>query len=394
MGRTVCIISATPVTDEPRVLRQAAAMHAAGWDVTVVGYPGRQPPPPYWRFVQVGNDEPYLRIRYRILKVLEKDLASISSEFAERYYWRYAHWGAIYDHIANVAGVRCDLAIGHDSHTAPIAAKLARLSGGRFSVDCHEFSIEQYMHDPVWERQERPWIRSLDRRFLHGAAVVTTVCDGIADAYERAFWLRQRPTVVRSVARFHDLKPRPPGERLTVLYHGIVSPTRGLEEAIASVPSWRDEYRLVIRGPGEADYVRELRDRIFQYGVQGRATVEDGVLFNEMIPKANEADVGLFVQGGYSVQKRFTLPNKFFEYIQARLALCVSDLPEMAKIVNAHDLGVLVPRATPEDIATAINGLTRVRIAHHRAKSHAAAQVLSWENEAQTMLDAYDRATG
>ena len=87
--------------------------------------------------------------------------------------------------------------------------------------------------------------------------------------------------------------------------------------------------------------------------------------------------------------KRFTLPNKFFEYVQARLALCVADLPEMARLVKQHELGVLVPHIGPEAIAEQINSLTRERINAYKQASMKAARVLSWQNEAAVMLEAY-----
>jgi glycosyltransferase involved in cell wall biosynthesis len=46
----VCIISATYVTQEPRVLRQIRTFQERGWDVSVIGYPGHLPIPSSWDF--------------------------------------------------------------------------------------------------------------------------------------------------------------------------------------------------------------------------------------------------------------------------------------------------------------------------------------------------------
>jgi hypothetical protein len=58
MSRTIWILSLTPITDEPRVRRQAEACHAAGWNVVVAGYHGREVKPEYWNlisFTQSGH---------------------------------------------------------------------------------------------------------------------------------------------------------------------------------------------------------------------------------------------------------------------------------------------------------------------------------------------------
>jgi glycosyltransferase involved in cell wall biosynthesis len=194
---------------------------------------------------------------------------------------------------------------------------------------------------------------------------------------------------VRSTAFHHDLPFRPTGETIEVLYHGIVSPMRGLEQTIASVKLWRPEFRFVVRGPGPDDYVAQLKALAAEHGVSDRVRIDPPVPFNAMVPRANQSDVGFFVQEDISLQKRFTLPNKFFEYVQARLALVVADLPEMARLTREHGLGLLVPKVTPEAIAETINSLSREKIDGFKQASMRAARALSWENEAATMLKAY-----
>jgi glycosyltransferase involved in cell wall biosynthesis len=389
MDNTVCIISLTPVTDEPRVLRQSKAFADQGWSVIVCGLKGRQKPPPHWRYIEVEHVYDSKRMFESLALSWKKRLSRLSGTFAEDYYWRSAGYDGIFEHIATVENVRCNLAIAHDYFTAPIAARLAKISGGAYAVDCHEFSYEQYMHDQKWIREERPWVHAMEKRFLTNASVVTTVCDGIADRLRSTYKLPNRPTVVRSTAFFHDLPARPTGRKIEVLYHGIVSPMRGLEQTIESVKHWRPEFHFVIRGPGPDDYVAQLNALAEKHGVSKRVRLDPPVPFNQMVPQANSADVGFFVQEDISVQKRFTLPNKFFEYVQARLALCVADLPEMARLVKEHKVGVLVPKVTPESIAEQINSLTRESIDAYKQASVAAAKSLSWESEAEVMLRAY-----
>ncbi len=390
--RKVCIITVTPAPDEPRLLRQVGVLVANGWDVTIAGYVGRQAPPENCRFVELKLNDRVLRLRDHARLVVDRTLAPISGASAESYYWRYAHFDQIYRYLADELGIRCDLAIAHDCYTAPIAARLAERSGGIFSVDCHEFAIEQYMEDADWVRSQRPWIHALEKRFLPRAAVVTTVCDGIAGAYQGAYKLAKRPVVIRSMSPYAELLPRPTRGNIGVLYHGILAPARGLEEAIASVDSWRSEFTLTIRGPGPEEYVGSLRNLVAASPAANRISIEEAVPYNEMIATAAQSDVGLFVQGGSSIQKRFTLPNKFFEYVQARLALCVGDVPEMAKLVRDHDLGVLVADASPPSIAAKINSLTHQRIDQHKLKVHSAARRLSWEMEAEVLGKAYEEA--
>ena len=186
------------------------------------------------------------------------------------------------------------------------------------------------------------------------------------------------------------MPPRPVGERIEVLYHGIVGPERGLEVSIQSVRGWKPEYRLTIRGNGGSPHLDALKGLSREARVAERVRFEPAVPFGEIIPAANQADIGLFVQSDLSPQKRLALPNKFFEYVMAGLALCIADLPEMATLLQRHDLGVLARKLQPDAVAEAVNSLSRDRIMHYKAQALAAARLLNWENEQRTMIALFD----
>ena len=71
------------------------------------------------------------------------------------------------------------------------------------------------------------------------------------------------------------------------------------------------------------------------------------------------------------------LPNKFFEMVQARLALAVSPNPEMVYLVKKYELGVAAEGFTAKAMAEVINNLTGEMIAHYKIQSHINAQALS-----------------
>jgi glycosyltransferase involved in cell wall biosynthesis len=392
-ARHALIISLTPVSDEPRVKRQARALHEAGWRVSVAGFRGRDPAPEFWRHLEVDHLGIGLGIADALRSGLNKLLSRFSETAAERAYWRAVNYEGIYQRLAYVDAADYDLVLAHDWMATPLAARLARDLEIPFSIDLHEYARGEYMSSILWRVGRRPWIHALQKRFLSQAAALTTVCDGIADLLREDYSLRERPTVVRSFARHTEVPFRPTGERVTALYHGILVPARGLEEAIASAPSWNPNLHLVIRGSCPDDYVERLRSLAEQVGAGERVTIEGPVPASEMIERANaDADIGFFVQPDISPQQRFALPNKFFEYVTAGLALCVSDLPEMARFVHGHNLGVLVPDASPVTIAAALNSLDRESIDRYKRSSLEAARVLDWELEKEVMLGLYDRS--
>lgn len=239
----------------------------------------------------------------------------------------------------------------------------------------------------------RPLVHKIEAASIGRAAEITCVSDGIADRLAAVYGLARRPVVVRNVPRYEEMPFRPCGDRIKVLYHGLVMPNRGLEALIGSVSLWRDEFELTIRGPVSDAYLAELRRLAEAGGVTQRVHFDPPVPFTELVRAASAHDVGIFVLSPHSQQNRYVLPNKLFEYTMAGLCVCVSDLPEMAAVIAHYGQGRLIAGLSATDIATVVNGLDRSAVEEHKRRALAAARELSWEHEERRMMEIADALT-
>jgi glycosyltransferase involved in cell wall biosynthesis len=231
---------------------------------------------------------------------------------------------------------------------------------------------------------------AVQARYLPRAQLVTTVCDGIAALLSRGQSPRRPVLVVRNVP-FADFRQfRPVGERIKVLYHGNLTHDRQLHVAVASIRLWRPEFDLVLRGDGDPAYIEELRRLAQRNRLEHRVFFEPAVAFEQIVTAANTADIGFYSYFNHSPQIEFSLPNKFFEYIMAGLAICVSNLTEVARLTHQFGLGKLIPEHKPEAIAAAINSFTRDEIERCKRNSLRASRTLNWDCEQQRLLDAYN----
>lgn len=283
--------------------------------------------------------------------------------------------------MAIASGVQANLYIANDWPALPVAAQLARLNGGLFGYDSHEWGPGEHNNKMYWRLLFPGLVRRVEKRWLEQAAFFSTVSDGIADLYMGTYALAQKPSVIRNVPAFQETLFRPTGECIEVLYHGIFNSNRGLEALIASVAEWRSEFMLVLRGWGNPAYEQELRELAQSLGVSGRVRFEPPVPPDEIVQAATAADIGLFVPSGQEEQSRYVLPNKVFEYMMAGLAVCVSDMPDMARLVLDTNTGVTCDGGQPSAIAAAINGLSRTQIDRFKTASLEAAKRLCAEAE-------------
>jgi glycosyltransferase involved in cell wall biosynthesis len=430
----ICILALSAIADDPRVRRTCDAFHRAGWEVIGVGLPGARSAAPEWRIAtredgiaasrnaadcrapaggrQLPSDGPPVSLFRRFLrptvrqvmasKIFAYLLRKVSAarywsrmlavrvwpDLAQRIYWSYSE--AIREIYACACLIDAEVWLANDWNMLPIAARLAADKSGTYVYDTHEFAAEEYAEKWRWRLLHKPLVCAIERRFIGGAAVVSAVSAGIAERLDSTYRLRRPTLVIRNTPQSESCGFRATGERVRVLYHGIIAPGRGLEEAIDSVAAWRPEFELTIRGPENPGYSDRLWQRVRDRGLQGRVDLVPPVPMTELVREAAAFDIGFFALPGHSRHNEFALPNKFFEYAMAGLALCVSNLPEMARLVKQYRLGVLMPELAPPAIAAAINGLERAQIDWHKRNALAAARELCWERESERLITTFD----
>lgn len=360
-------------------------MSASGHDVVAVGLAGARSEAPSWRVVSV----PEARRRFpRISTALRGACARLGTRAAIAAYWSATQHRSLYRAVEG----DFDLVVANDWRALPIAARVAKRSGASVHYDSHEYAIEERADDRAWRMLIRPLVQRIENAYIGHVQGVSTVGEEIAEALREHYDLVEKPVVVRNVPAYEPMRLKRVGDPITYLFHGGFAPDRGLEELLKSVPMWNEGRHLVVRGMGSPAYTASLQGLVEKLGVTDRVRFERPVPMLDLIQFANKADVGMFTPLGVSSQSRFALPNKLFEYIMAGLAICISDLPEMGRIVREFRVGVLIERTTPEAIADAVNGLGPAEILGYKERSLKAAKILSWEQEQGRLLDAIGRS--
>lgn len=283
--------------------------------------------------------------------------------------------------------------VANDWLALPIAAEGVRRHGGLLVYDSHEFATEEYAERLDWRLFQRPVVRTIEARFIKQAAVVTAVSQGIADELGRMYRLKIPVFASRNMPPYEACDFRPVGDRIKVLYHGVVKPGRGLHETLESVPMWRSDLLLTIRGPASPpDYMDGLIRKAAELGISDRVTFEAPIPTSHLARAAAEHDIGFFALPGHSKHNEYALPNKVFEYMMGGLALILSDLTEMRRIIETYRTGVLLKALTPEAIAATLNAITRDEINAYKRTALEAAKELHWDRDAGRTMEAYARA--
>ncbi len=403
-ARTAWLISFSAATDEPRLVRKIETLLKAGWRVVVCGYEGRSPMPPEWNFVSLANQSAIgrwtthrMEWQRRIgthLARLDPHSVALKGLASNLVYSGLPNWHRDHQEILRIAAenpdLKPDLVIAHNYYTCPPGWDLSKRYDAPFLIDSQEYMLGVMLDSPLWVREQRPFIKAMQDVYFAHADQVFTVSQGIADKITAEQRLKRPVRVMRSTP-LHARHPfRPVSGTRKLLYHGLIDPARDLDIAIRAAALWTSDTKLIIRGHSEGDTSDQLAALAAELGVSHKVTLEPAVPFVEMLTRANEADIGYFVYRDGSPQRRFVLPNKFFEYQMAGLALMISDLPEMAALTRQFGTGVIVDDLTPEAIAQSVDSLTDDQINACKQASLKAAETLCWEMEQDVLLETLD----
>jgi glycosyltransferase involved in cell wall biosynthesis len=115
--------------------------------------------------------------------------------------------------------------------------------------------------------------------------------------------------------------------------------------------------------------------------------------YTELMQHTRAADIGLTLDKDTNINYRYSLPNKLFDYIHAGIPVLASRLPEVSRIVEGYDIGLVTDSHQPEILAGLINTMLHDEASRSRWKDNlrTAARELNWENEENVLKSVYQK---
>lgn len=277
---------------------------------------------------------------------------------------------------------RENLILANDSDTLPAAFFVSKLKRKPLIYDSHEYFTEapELIGHPkikrFWERIEKRMIPKVDAAY--------TVCRSIADVYSAKYEIPFG--VVRNVPYRANVRFENGGisvKKPFVIYQGVLNMGRGLEEAIQAM-QFLPEVSLLIAGSGSIE--KELRALAETLPAQN-VFFAGRLRFEELSKITPHASLGISLEKDWGLNYHFALPNKLFDYIQAKIPVVVSNLPEMKRIVEDYNIGLIAQSHDVKELAAIFStALFDESLRKQWAQNlETAAAELTWENE-ETVL--------
>ena len=297
-----------------------------------------------------------------------------------RYYWNLPD---VRDAVQKLGGKQFDLIIANDVETLPLALRIA--AGSKVMLDAHEYSPQEFNDKWIWSFFSKEYTTSfLCQEHIPKVDSMMTVCEGIADEYSRQFNI-PKPFVIVSSPYFQALEPQLCKDTIRLIHHGAAIPSRKLELMIDMMNYLDDRFLLdIMLIEKNPDYLNYLKKKAMPYQ---RIRFIPSVPMQDITRFINIYDIGLFLLPPTNINYSYALPNKFFEFIQGRLAIAIGPSPEMARYVRKYNLGVVSQDFSPKRLAYELNLLSIEQINQFKKNSHMAAQELCFEKSEQVLLE-------
>jgi len=288
---------------------------------------------------------------------------------------------------------RFDILVANDLDTLMPNFFISRLRNIPLVFDSHEYFTG------VPELCNRPFVRwvwkTIEKSILPGLKNTLTVSDSIAVQYSSEYGIS--PLVIRNYSKSAgEIKKYSreelginPDHLLLILQGTGINRERGGEELIESFLSNENHSLLII---GSGDIIPVLKEKVRKYNLSGRIKFFPKVSWDEMMRFTKTADAGVSLDKNISINQRFSLPNKIFDYISAGIPVIAGDLREVTKFITDFKCGIIIPEITPGEISRAVKLLHENKDLLQKLRQNAkeASEIINWPGESEKVSAFYE----
>ena len=289
-----------------------------------------------------------------------------------------------------IAGLDYDLFMGSEMSPLLMAVWQQRTKGKPFIMDYHEY--------PPLEAEEKRWHRwfhgphnhRLLKRYGALAAGSSTVNQQFADRMAQEFGINA--IAVRNAPELMELPPqqRRCEGRVHLVFHGHPGGDRNLDALMKAMALLDDRFvlHLMLMSGIEPDSPwRKLAAEV----PPGRIIFEETVSPRQTVSRLLSWDIGFNILEPLNYNHRHALPNKFFDYIHAGLATVCSNTVTATEFVDAHNIGWVLPKITPQSLAALLNSLTVGQINERKAGALRLREQIHARSEESRLVEMVER---
>jgi len=399
----ICIISHAHLCRNPRVVKEATILSAAGYKVTIMTV---------WTNKNLLAEDKTLvdtkLIRYMPTVSIYKEQANRLSRFTNRIIKKVAGMLVKYFHIETVYAIgygygsmlkkaklqKADLYICHQELPTVVGCKLIK-TGFKVAFDFEDW----YSHDLLPEDNRSRPVKLLKKyeQFALQHGIVNYTTSSVLSEHLMTFAGSKKPDVILNAFPFSDrkemdkkYKDRVRNNRVSLFWFSqTIGPGRGLEELADALNHIGQPFELHLRGNSMPGYESELKNR-FELKPDQDIYFHTLVPHKELLSRIAEHDIGLALEKKNPSSRNLTITNKILQYLLGGLAVIATDtLGQQEVAASAPESVFTFQGSSTSGLQDRISFLVKNKKALETAKTNAivyAEQKYSTEKEADKLV--------
>lgn len=382
--KKVCMILKSNLKNlkmDSRVLRECYSLIDIGYDVTIVIFDNSVR----------KSFEKFNAINIKIINQRETKITILKPLYQFIIY---------FNAYRKLVSENADIYYSHNISTLLLGYVASRKKNAKLVYDIHELWMESHYFKKFVKKIKKQFYRMLERYVIKKVDVVITVNESLSQHLSKLYNIK-KPLVLHNFPNYYKHNDKSEIFRKIlkikynykiVLYQGVFSTGRGLENLIDSVHFLNDDIVVVLLGYG--DLKTRLHEKICDLGLDNRVKILDAVLPDILIEYTASAHLGVSPIQNISLSYYYSTPNKIWEYIIAGIPFVASDFPEMRKLTIDEDMGEVFDPENPKEIAETINKLLGNNDLYERKKRNVlklAKEKYNWEKEKEKMVKIFEK---
>ena len=410
----VCMVVKNQLWNDARVKKEAISLTEAGFNVTIVARTEEGcPTEETWKNIRIlrppkdsarrevlrkkvigASAKKNNSLKSRIIRLLRRNrFRRFLTDLKRDIPWEYRLYRA-------ALSTGADIFHANDLDTLFICANAAGKLGAKLVYDSHELWLESSRYFIATSALNRLRYRITEKILTPRTDAVIAVTPSRGEVMKKLYpSIRKLVIIENSTDPIEKLQESSylrnrlgiPVSVPVILYQGIICPERGLDKLLEAASILRNE-DIAIVIMGHDAWQGKL------HRMHSEMNLKDSVFLlppvpSETLPEVTvSADVGLILFENTCLNHYYSLPNKLYEYMMAGLPIIASDFPEMARIINNHNCGILVDSTDAEAIASGIrvlvNSPDEMRQMGIRGRK-ASLDKYNWPVEEKKLVDLY-----
>jgi glycosyltransferase involved in cell wall biosynthesis len=336
----VVLVSSGQPSLNPRLVKEADALTAAGYEVTVLyaywnnwgtTFDNDLLPTKKWTSVRVGGHPTEARFTYLLSRCIHKAAKAGMKLFGPAMFAEAAITRSGYFLSRTAKKYRADIYIGHNLgalSAVVVAAKSNSKPCGFDAEDFHRNEVSDHKTD-----SDVILKTFLEDKYIPKINYLTTSSPLISEEYKRLY--TQKPEIILNVfPKGGYIEPVADTGVIKIFWFSqTIGHSRGIEEIVEAVKlSGQHLFALHLLGQCTAGFKKKLL--AMGVAIQFHSPIPPG----ELISFARQFDIGIAAESKVPFNRDICLTNKIFTYMQAGLAIAASDTNAQSALLNANPL--------------------------------------------------------